>query len=64
MTSFLRFVVSGGSSRRTELLVTATSARFRRPIPHPLRVITVSDESQGPESPVSGEAPIAALAVP
>jgi hypothetical protein len=64
MTSFLRFVVSGGSSRRPELLVTATSARFRWATHHPFRVITVSDESEDRESPVPGEAPIAALAVP
>jgi hypothetical protein len=64
MTSFLRFVGSGGPAAGLKLLVTATSARFRRAIPHPLRVITVSDESRGRESPLSGEAAIAALAVP
>jgi hypothetical protein len=35
MTWFLRFVVAGGPSRRGELLVTATSARFRAAIAHP-----------------------------
>jgi uncharacterized membrane protein len=64
MTSFLRFVVSGGSGRRRELLVTATSARFRRVGHHPSRVITVGDRGRGPESPVSGDARRTVLPVP
>jgi uncharacterized membrane protein len=64
MTSFLRFVVSGGSGRRCELLVTATSSRFRGVIHHPLRVITVSNQSRSPESPGTGDARIRILPVP
>jgi len=64
MTSFLRFVVSGDSSRRGELLVTATSSRFRGVAAHPSRVITLSDQNCRWESPVSGEARIRVLPVP
>src|ERR1700677_2823527 len=64
MTSFLRFVVSGGSGRRRELLVIATRARFRRVGHHPSRVITVGDRGRAPESPVSGDARRTVLPVP
>jgi len=57
-------VVSGGPSRRGELLVTATSARFRAVITHPSRVITLGGQRRARESPASGEARIRVLPVP